>query len=282
MDILNQVTDLVTPTTTSGGPSDEFDTLIDSIDERIGKSVTYYMDIKTQLDKIKIPLNNMKTWIGNQKGNLTVYDNKIKSLEKDINKLTDELKGATLSESTSKLEIEGITKQLEECNKAKKEIEDDKNVLSEKVQKVTEAMRNWDKQLEGNEDMEFKGDELKGMVETIIAMSSNVDEMISMSKSLPLPPISPIPSSSENDNSPPPPPSENDSSSSSSSENDSSFTINPMQQGQGKKRKHIKTRRKTHSRTRSKSLKSKKSKKSNKTKKLKKLKHKHSHKRSRK
>ncbi|MDB4352501.1 hypothetical protein OAA60_03610 [Porticoccaceae bacterium] len=276
MDILNQATDLVTQTTTSG-PSDEFDTLIDSIDERIGKSVTYYMDIKTQLDKIKIPLNNMKTWLGNQKGNLTVYDNKIKSLEKDIKKLNDELKGATLSESTSKLEIEGITKQLEECNKAKKEIEDDKNVLSEKVKKVTEAMRNWDKQLEGNEDMEFKGDELKGMVETIIAMSSDVDEMISMSKSLPLPPISPIPppSSSENDNSPPPP-----------SGNDSSFTINPMQQstqqGQGKKRKHIKTRQKTHSRTRSKSSKSKKSKKSNKTKKLKKLKHKHSRKRSRK
>jgi archaellum component FlaC len=274
MDIL---TDLVTPTTTSG-PSDEFDTLIDSIDERIGKSVTYYMDIKTQLDKIKIPLNNIKTWLGNQKGNLTVYDNKIKSLEKDINQLNDELKGSTLSESTSKLEIEGITKQLEECNKAKKEIEDDKNVLSEKVKKVTEAMRNWDKQLEGNEDMEFKGDELKGMVETIIAMSSNVDEMISISKSLPLPPISPIPfpSSSENDSSPPP---ENVSS---SSENDSSFTINPMQQGQGKKRKHIKTRRKTHSRTRSKSSKSKKLKKSNKTKKMKKLKHKHSRKRSRK
>lgn len=105
MDILNQVTDLVTPTTTSG-PSDEFDTLIDSIDERIGKSVTYYMDIKTQLDKIKIPLNNIKTWLGNQKGNLIVYDNKIKSLEKDITQLNDELKGSTLSESNNILEIE--------------------------------------------------------------------------------------------------------------------------------------------------------------------------------
>ena len=62
MDIFNQASELVTPTTTSG-PSDEFDTLIDSINKRIGKSVTYYTDIKAQLDQFKIPLNNIKTWL---------------------------------------------------------------------------------------------------------------------------------------------------------------------------------------------------------------------------
>lgn len=270
MNILNQATDLVTPTTTSG-PSDDFDTLIDSIDEHIGKSANYYTLIKTELDNITKPLDNIKIWLSSQKGKLAQDNSKIQKLEQDIEELTNKLNAAEESDSTGKNEIINIKKQLEDCNKAKTLIETEKNALSEKVTKVTTFMKKWSEQLEKNAGIQFTEEEVKGMFQTIIAMNEHIS---SLPPSLPPPP----PSSVDNSISVVPISGNDDKSSS----DVSSSTFNPMQKGQGKKRKHIKTRRKTHSRTRSKSSKSKKLKKSNKTKKLKKLKHKNSRKRSRK
>jgi uncharacterized phage infection (PIP) family protein YhgE len=281
MNILDNITPPTTPTTTYVPPED-FNELIGSIDKRITDSVAYYTNINKQLKIINDPLEKIKNWIGKQKGNLTDYDSNIQQLKQQIIELNNKLNEAKNSDETDKSEIKRITKQLEECNEAKNKIEDDRKALSDKVENVTEAMRNWDKQLEGNENMEFKGDELKGMVETIKAMSSDVDEMNNMGYPPPGNDSSTVPSGPDSvpvTISPSSPPSGPDSVpvtiSLVDNNNDKSSSG-----GKGKKRKHIKTRRKTHSRTRSKSSKSKKSKKSNKTKKLKKLKHKNSRKRS--
>ena len=222
---------------------DDFNTLIQSIDDSITKSSNYYQLINNKIGQMKIPLDAINVWVTGQLKNISNCDEQIKNLQDEKHKLEADIT-VTNSDSMDKaLELKTLNEKLEKCETDISDLETHKAELIGKVDSVTTKMTSWLDQLSKNEKLQLSNNDIEGLLSTVVAMNTE----ISNSPPAP-PPAAPAPT-------PPPSPT-------SSPTSPTSTPITPIppppQFGNGKRRKRPHKTRKLNKRMSKKKNKSRK------------------------